>query len=165
MPDRLETRRVFRQRLVAERDLGDAAKQRHRADRHHDRRHGKHRHQRAVERAAEGANAEADDNQRRRRRSGLRGEAHRQGSDRDDRRDRQVDFTGDDQKRHRQREDGLLREIERRVGEIVEIEKVRRNARVEDNDADQQQDKNRFPAQENVGKSNRRAVGDFVARR
>ena len=71
----------------------------------------------------------------------------------------------DDQQRHRQREDRLLREIERGVGEIVEIEEVRRKPRVDDEDGDQQQDKDRFPAQQNVGKSTRRAVGDFVARR
>ncbi len=58
---------------------------------------------------------------------------------RDDRRDREIDLPNQDQQRHRQRDDGLLREIVGGVGEIVEIEKIRRYQRVTDDDGDEQQ--------------------------
>ena len=64
-----EPRRKGGERLVAERDLGDAAKQRHGADGDDDRVHAEAGDQGTVEEAAHEADAEAGEDQDRRRRA------------------------------------------------------------------------------------------------
>ena len=74
--------------LLAERDLGDAAVERHGPDRHHDGGQTEAGHEGAVERAAGGSDQETDPEQHHWWSAGLGGEADREGGKRHDRGDR-----------------------------------------------------------------------------
>src|ERR1700722_523709 len=154
---------IFGNRLVAEHDLGDAAKQRHRADGDDDRRQADARDEKTVEGAADRADDKADEDERDSAGAGLRGEAHRQRAERDDRGDRKVDFAHQDQQRHAERDDRFLGEIGGGVGEIVDVEKIGRQKRIADEHQDQQAEQNGLPAQQEIAGPPARFVGDLGA--
>ncbi len=72
---------------------------------------------------------------------------HQRRSQRDDRCNREVDLAGDDEQRHGEGDQRLLGEIERRVGERVGVEEIRRGKAVDDEDRHRNGEQQHFPGE------------------
>src|SRR5580693_8416409 len=142
--------RIFSISLVAQNDESDASEEAHRADGADNGRQPKVGHEQAVPGPADEPYENANDDEQRRPGAGLSRHTHERGSQRHDRGDGEIELAGNDEKRHRERDEALLGEGESEEGEREGIEKIRRSEAVEDEHGDRDCGEQRLPAHESA---------------
>src|ERR1700733_2006609 len=145
-----EISRIFSIGLVAQNDESNSSEEAHRADGADNGRQPKVGHEQAVPGPADKPYENANDDKQRRPGARLRRHTHERGSQRHDRGDREIELAGNDEKRHRERDEALLGEGESEVGEREGIEKIRRSEAVEDEHGDRDCGEQRLPAHESA---------------
>src|SRR5580693_9421606 len=152
--------RIFSISLIAQNDESDASEEAHRADGADNGRQPKVGHEQAVPGPADEPYENANDDEQRRPGAGLSRHTHERRSQRHDRSDGKVELAGNDEKRHRERDEALLGESESEVGERPRVEKIGRSDAVETEHRDRDRGEQRFPAHEPAPKGLIETIGN-----
>jgi hypothetical protein len=139
--------------LGPEDDQREATEQGERAQGDDERRQAAARHQQAVHQAAEGTDADDQQDGDPDRHAGRPQEAEHRTGETGHRLDGQVDLAGDDDQRHGDRHDRHLHEGGEQVREVARGQEYRRQAGADDDEGDQDDEQERLPTDDRTGDS------------